>query len=132
MELRFWPYNQGKGLVELPALAEVNPALPGQLTEVLRRLTAFDWHHRPDSASQALHWLVEAARGRTKIDIDELVQPISMPSEAELLLQDARPMLDWFITGWRSEQDEFPARLTHLALIDAAVNQDEAIPPVVE
>ena len=48
-----------------------------------------------------------------------------MPSEAELLLQDARPMLEWFMTGWRSERDEFPARLTHLALIDAAVNQDE-------
>ena len=117
--------NQGKELEELPALARVNPALPGQLTEVLRQMTAFDWQHRPETALQALHLLVEAVRGRTKIDVDELVQPILMPSEDELILQDARPMLEWFMTGWRSEQNEFPARITHLALIDAAVNQDE-------
>ncbi len=28
------------------------------------------------------------------------------------------------MTGWRSEKDEFPARLTHLALINAAADQD--------
>ena len=116
--------QQGKGFGELPDPREIIPALPVRLTEVLRYMTAFDWQHRPESALLALHELVEAVRGRTNIDVDELVQPISTLSEAELLLQDARPMLEWFTTGWRSEQDEFPARLTHLALIDAAVDQD--------
>jgi adenylate cyclase len=116
--------QQWRGLGELPDPSETNPAVPGELTEVLRQMTAFDWLHRPESASLALQWLADAVRGRTKIDVDELVQPIPNLSEAELLSQDAQPMLEWFMTGWRSEKDEFPARLTHLALINAAADQD--------
>lgn len=117
--------QQGNGLAELPDLAGTNPALPKRLTEVLRLMTAFDWQHRPESALLALRWLVAAVRGQKNIDVDALIQPIPVPGEDELLSQDARPILDWFMTGWRSEQDNFPARLSHLALIDAAINKDE-------
>jgi adenylate cyclase len=117
--------RQGKGLEELPALAEINPALPHQLISVLRSMTAFDWQNRPESARQALHWLVEAVRGHTNSDVDALVRPIPAPDEDERLLQDARPMLEFFVRGWRSEQDEFPARITHLAVIDAALSKNE-------
>ncbi len=117
--------QQGKGLVELPNLSEIKPAVPHQMISVLRSLTAFDWQNRPETARQALKWLVEAVRGKTNSDIDTLIQPITLPSEDELLLQDARPMLEFFMRGWRSEQDVFPARITHLAVIDAALGKNE-------
>jgi adenylate cyclase len=88
-------------------------------------LTAFDWQNRPETARQALNWLVDSVRGKTNSDIDTLIQPITLPSEDELLLQDAGSLLEWFVTGWDPERDEFPACLTHLALIDAAENKDE-------
>ncbi len=49
--------QQWRGLGELPDPREINPAVPGELTEVLRQMTAFDWLHRPESASLTLKWL---------------------------------------------------------------------------
>jgi adenylate cyclase len=118
-------FQQGKGLLELPDLGEIDPALPRQLTEVLRRMTAFDWQDRPKTARQTLYLLTESVRSQKNIDADALVQPITVPVEDELLSQDARCILEWFMKDWRSVQNEFPARLTHLAVIDSAINKDE-------
>lgn len=108
---------------ELPDPQAANPGLPASLTAVLRQMTAFEWASRPASAGLALEMLNGALPEKTRYDSVELAKPVPTLDESHLLVQDAQYLLELFLPKWRPASEAFPARLTHLALIDAAIGQ---------
>lgn len=116
---------------ELPDLRELRPELPFGLTEALRRMTAFRWQDRPATAVAALNLLLTAVPDLPLSVRDELKQPSVLLTEEAILAEDGDYLLDLFMQDWDAEIDEFPARLTHVAVMDATLRQRETVPPQV-
>lgn len=111
---------------ELPDVSEVRPDIPPEVTAVLRQLTAFRWQDRPRTAVAAFDLLLEALPNLPQALRAELRHVgLALPDDM-LVFQDGQYLLDLFLASWDDELDEFPARLTHLALMDAAfADQDD-------
>ncbi|MCP4358800.1 MAG: CHASE2 domain-containing protein [Chloroflexi bacterium] len=110
--------------IELPDLHDSDPNLPAALTLALRQLTAFNWRHRPQTAVKALHLLIEACQSELEpLQTAALSQPTPRLDDARLAAQDAHYLLHLFLAGGYTDQEIFPARLTHLALIDTICSQ---------
>ncbi len=128
----FLAIQQKQEGAELPDLRESDPSLPASLTAVLRRMTAFSYRERPATAVDALNLLLSAVPnlsptvGRT---LQIAPQPVD---EAELAAQDALFLLNLFMLDWQSDIEVFPARLTHLALMDAVIKRKNDPLPINE
>lgn len=116
----FLAIQQKEEGAELPDLQEVNPALPATLTLALRRLTAFRFRDRPATAVEAFNLLLAAIPDLPPELLRELRQPLPLVNEEMLAAQDAQFLLNLFLSDWDGARQPFPARLTHLALLDAA------------
>lgn len=107
----------------LPDVRQFDPALPPQLTTALRTLTAFNWRDRPTTAAEALELLLRAVPNLPPAVVEEVRSPLPLVSEDVLAAQDARHLMAALMADWEAGKEEFPARLTHLALIDAGCTQ---------
>ncbi|HRQ37525.1 MAG TPA: CHASE2 domain-containing protein [Chloroflexota bacterium] len=118
----FLAIQQKQEGAELPDLRESDPSLPASLTAALRRLTAFNFRDRPFTAVDALNLLLTAVPDLPPSTANALRVPPRQINEAELAVEDAVFLLNLFTFDWQSDAEPFPARLSHLALIDAAAN----------
>ncbi|GIK57688.1 MAG: CHASE2 domain-containing protein [Chloroflexi bacterium] len=116
----FLAIQQKQEGAELPDLRESGPSLPASLTAVLRRLTAFNHRDRPATAVDALNLLLTAVPGLSPSTVTALRVPPRSINEAELATKDAVFLLNLFMFDWQSDTEPYPARLSHLALMDAA------------
>ncbi len=122
--MAFLAIQQKQEGMELPDVRETDPTLPAGLTAVLRRLTAFNYRDRPPTALDAFNLLLTAVPDLPPAWLAELKKPLPTVSEEVYEAQDARFLLQLLMAGWHSAEEEFPARLTHLAFIDAASRHD--------
>lgn len=116
----FLAIQQKQEGAELPDLRESDPSLPASLTAVLRRLTAFNHRDRPVTAVDALNLLLTAVPDLPSSTVTALRVPPRPINEAELSTKDAAFLLNLFMFDWQSDAEPYPARLSHLALIDAS------------
>ncbi|MCL4263141.1 MAG: CHASE2 domain-containing protein [Anaerolineae bacterium] len=128
----FLAIQQKQEGAELPDLRESDPSLPGSLTAVLRRMTAFSYRERPATAVDALNLLLTAVPDLSPTVAHTLGVPPRQVDEADLAAQDALFLLNLFMVDWQSDVEVFPARLTHLALIDAVVKRKSNSVPINE
>ncbi len=119
----FLAIQQKQEGAELPDLRESVPSLSSNLTAVLRRLTAFHYRDRPETAVDALNLLLSAVPDLPPALINNLRKPPQPVNEVEFIRDDAAFLLNLLMLDWQSDVEMFPARLTHLALMDAAINQ---------
>lgn len=108
----------------LPDLSDFVPALPASLTAALHQLSAFHWAERPSSAAEAFTLLLTAV-GLTQADVS--LPTAGLPDEAARDREDARYLLNQFLTRWQPDRMIFPAQLSHLALMDAVYGRDEQV-----
>jgi serine/threonine protein kinase/CHASE2 domain-containing sensor protein len=114
----------------LPDLSEYNLDLPAPLTAALRQLTAFHWGERPATAAEAFQLLLQAVDVNPKTFNQRQTLLDSFPDETTRDWEDARYLLERFLAGWRPKTMQFPARLSHLALIDSVhVHHELAFTP---
>lgn len=120
----FLALRQQIGNEELPDVREANPELPMTLTSALRLMTAQHWEDRPATAAAAYNLLTASLSSHIS---DENLLTLDMAREAvpesTRIVEDAFYYLDLFLSNWQADKELFPARLTHLALIDAAATQ---------
>ncbi len=109
---------------QLPDLQDYDPSLPATLTLVLRQLTAFTWGERPSTAKAALDMVLEAAGEKPEAYIKELALIRDRTDNKGIGVKDARHILGQLLTNWRPDAEPFPAKLSHLALIDAVYRHD--------
>lgn len=121
----FLAIQQKQEGMKLPDVREVNPALPGGLTTALRQLTAFHYRDRPATAVEARNVIFAAVPDLSPDLLAALHLPLPAIGEELLAVQDAQFLLHLLLSGWYSATEEFPARLTHLALIDAVAARDD-------
>lgn len=102
---------------------QYKPDLPAGISDVLQEMTAHDWKDRPYTVQEAFQRLLAAAHGRPGSD-DVSAPDVILLDEALTAHQDAQHLLDLALTKWLPDQDPFPARLSDLAMIDAAAIAD--------
>jgi adenylate cyclase len=120
----FLALRQQIGNEELPDVREANPKLPMTVTHALRLMTAQHWEDRPATAEAAYNLLTASLSSHIS---DENLLTLDMAgevvSESTRIVEDAQYYLDLFLSNWQATKEMFPARLTHLALIDAAATR---------
>ena len=117
--------RQYQGDEDLPDLHETNPAIPEAFAAAVRKLTAFHWSERPFTVMDAYQLVAHALAPKSGPHLEAVVSS-ELLDEDKLALMDADHLLQMFLTSWQPETEEFPARLTHLAYIDAAFAQENA------
>lgn len=115
--------NQFKKKEELPDLDEFDPSLPASLSDVLRKMTAFEWGSRPSTVTEALEMVVEALPDGTPYESNGQHDPLPMLQDSAREAKDAAYLLEVLLPGWDAKSESFPARLSHLALMDSAAVQ---------
>ncbi|MCB8982779.1 MAG: CHASE2 domain-containing protein [Ardenticatenaceae bacterium] len=108
---------------QLPDLQDFDPSLPSALTLALRQLTAFHWAERPATAEAALELILRAA-GKRKETFAGQALAVDEMADREAEAADARHLLRPFLANWQPTREEFPARLSHLALLSEVYRQD--------
>jgi serine/threonine protein kinase/CHASE2 domain-containing sensor protein len=121
----FMGKNQAGHLKYLPDLQEYDPSLPPGVTDVLRSMTAFNWQDRPETVREAWDLLVEAFYDDSETPSALFETPKKLDEDV-LIQEDARYLLSSFLNKWNEDSAVFPARLTHLAVIDAAFDQERS------
>lgn len=119
----FLAIQQKQEGLKLPDLRESDPTLPAALTAVLRKLTAFNYRDRPATAVDAINLILDAVPDLPPQVLAYCRTPLPIVSDELLVTQDAQFLLNMFLTDWEGAAEEFPARLTHLAFIDAAAGR---------
>jgi len=109
---------------QLPDLQDFDPSLPVTLTLALQQLTAFHWAERPSTAVAALELLLHAANVDPQTYASELIGPPAEFDGAAVDRADAHYLLRQLLAEWQPAHEEFPARLSHLALLDAVYRHD--------
>jgi adenylate cyclase len=112
--------HQVQGKQELPDLSETDPRLPASLSAALRKMTAFEWINRPATVSEVMALLGETLPDGAAYRLDGQTGPMPRLDESVREAQDASYLLELLVPGWDAATEPFPAKLAHLALIDAA------------
>ncbi|MBE2222550.1 MAG: CHASE2 domain-containing protein [Anaerolineae bacterium] len=115
--------RQYQGEADIPDLHETNSAVPAAFTAVIRQLTAFHWTERPSTVMDAYQLVAQALLPQAGLHVGA-IQSVETLDEEMLSLMDAEHLLRLFLSDWRPNEDEFPARLSHYAYIDAAFSLD--------
>ena len=114
---------------QLPDLQDIDPSLPVTLTLALRQLTAFHWAERPATAVAALDLVLNAAEVDQRLFATDLAPSRRRVDDRATAVNDARYLLSQLLANWQPDTEEFPARLSHLALIGAVYRQDWQVSP---
>lgn len=121
--------QQFKVKAVLPDPRDIRPDLPASLVDVLRKMTAYQWEQRPQSATSAFELLLTTLPPEKQAHFSALHHTVTHLNDRLFLMQDA----DYF---WQRHQKRdlsaaaFPAPLTHFALMDSVYTQtstDEAL-----
>jgi adenylate cyclase len=110
---------------ELPNLNETKPEIPVAFTPAVRQLTAFHWTQRPSTVMDAYQLVAQALAPQSGPHLGA-TQKSRKIDEEKLALMDAEHLLSTFLADWQPDSEKFPARLSHLAYIDAAFSLDKA------
>ncbi|MFO7682541.1 MAG: CHASE2 domain-containing protein [Chloroflexota bacterium] len=116
--------RQYQGDFDLPDPREVNPEIPAAFMEAFRQLTAFHWTERPSTALAAYDMAAKALAPKANPPMVLFQTAVSL-DEDKVVLMDAEHLLRLFLKDWQPEEEEFPARLTHLAYIDSAFTLEQ-------
>jgi adenylate cyclase len=110
----------------LPDLHETNLDVPAAFTAVIRQLTAFHWSERPSTVMDAYQLMAQALVPQKGPHLGAM-QTAQALDEEKLSLIDAEHLLRLFLADWRPDTEEFPARLSHYAYIDAAFSLNQGL-----
>ena len=117
--------RQYQGDMPLPDLHEANSAVPVAFGDAIRKLTAFHWAERPLTVYDAYQLVAQALAPQKGLHLG-MGQISDAVDEEKLTLMDADYLFSMFLKDWQPETEEFPARLSHLAYIDAAFSLERA------